>query len=246
MKLLPIPVGASATAEKRAARAGVGRPRKIEGENVESATRILDAAEQLFARHGFYGVSVRAVADHAGVNTALAHYYFRTKLGLFDAVFLRRAEVINRDRLEAMERYEQALGEHMTVTGLIESFLMPLLNRALHSDPGWKNYFSILAQMNNSRDLGADTMTRYFDPLAQRLIDTLHKIMPEARKEDLYWSYHMLSGALTLTLGDTARVDRLSNDLCRSSDIDAIAPRMVQYCAAGFLAVCRPAAPLSE
>ncbi len=243
MKPSPIPVGASATEEKRPAPSSVGRPRKTEGQNVETASRILDAAEELFSRHGFYGVSVRAVADHAGVNTALAHYYFRTKQGLFDAVFLRRAEVINRDRLEAMERYEQEFGDNMTVTGLIESFLMPLLNRALHSDPGWKNYFSILAQMNNSRELGTETMTRYFDPLVQRLIDTLHKIMPDARKEDLYWSYHMLTGALTLTLGDTARVDRLSNGLCRSSDIDAIAPRMVEYCAAGFLAVCRRAGP---
>ncbi len=238
MKPSPIPVGAE---EKRPTPAGVGRPRKTDGQNVETASRILDSAEELFSRHGFYGVSVRAVADHAGVNTALAHYYFRTKQGLFDAVFLRRAEIINKDRFEAMERYEQEFGDQMTVNGLIESFLMPLLNRALHSDPGWKNYFSILAQMNNSRDLGTETMTRYFDPLVQRLIDTLHKIMPDARKEDLYWSYHMLTGALTLTLGDTARVDRLSNGLCRSSDIDSIAPRMVEYCAAGFLAVCRRA-----
>jgi AcrR family transcriptional regulator len=223
--------------------AGVGRPRKSDGQSVETASRILDSAEELFSRNGFYGVSVRAVADHAGVNTALAHYYFQTKQGLFDAVFLRRAEIINRDRFESMENYERTFGDKMTVTGLIESFLLPLLNRALHSDPGWKNYFSILAQMANSRDLGTDTMTRYFDPLVQRLIDTLHKIMPDARKEDLYWSYHMLTGALTLTLGDTARLDRLSGGLCRSSDIDAIAPRMVEYCAAGFLAVCRRAAP---
>lgn len=130
----------------------MGRPRKTEGQSVETASRILDAAEELFARHGFYGVSVRAVADHASVNTALAHYYFHTKQGLFDAVFLRRAEIINVDRFEAMHRYEQEFGECMTVTGLIESFLMPLLNRALHSDPRWKNYFSILAQMNNSRE----------------------------------------------------------------------------------------------
>ena len=243
MKPSPIPVGPEG---KRPAPAGVGRPRKTEGKNGETASRILDAAEELFSRHGFYGVSVRAVADHAAVNTALAHYYFGTKQGLFDAVFLRRAEIVNRDRIEAMARYEQEFGDRMTVAGLIESFLMPLLNRALHSDPGWKNYFSILAQMNNSRELGTETMARYFDPLAQRLIDTLLRIMPDARKEDLYWSYHMLSGALTLTLADTARVDRLSNGLCRSADIDAIAPRMVEYCAAGFLAVCRRAGPQAE
>ncbi len=206
---------------------------------METAARILDAAEELFSQRGFYGVSVRAVAEQAGVNTALAHYYFGTKQGMFDAVFLRRADIINGERLQAMERYEREAGARMTVEGLIEAFLMPLLDRALHSDRGWKNYFAIMAQMNNSRDLGTDTMTRFFDPLVQRLIDTLHRILPDARKEDLFWSYHMLTGSLTLTLCDTARLDRLSGGLCRSADIDAIAPRMVRYCSAGLLAVCQ-------
>ena len=54
--------------------------------------RILDAAEELFAQHGLYGVTIREVARHAGVDTALLHYYFGTKNGIFDAVLLRRAE----------------------------------------------------------------------------------------------------------------------------------------------------------
>ncbi len=57
--------------------------------------RILDAAEDHFSRHGFWGVTIREVAQDAKVDTALLHYYFDTKRGLFDAVFARRAEIIN-------------------------------------------------------------------------------------------------------------------------------------------------------
>ncbi|WP_026917544.1 TetR family transcriptional regulator [Gordonia shandongensis] len=44
---------------------------------------ILAAASELFARKGFDGTSVRAVAAEAGVDSALVHHYFGTKRDLF-------------------------------------------------------------------------------------------------------------------------------------------------------------------
>ena len=78
-----------------------GRPSKAAG--VDLRQSILDAAEALFARHGFYGVTTRQVAAEAGVDTALIHYYFGAKRELFDAVLLRRAEILNRERTESMD-----------------------------------------------------------------------------------------------------------------------------------------------
>lgn len=211
-------------------------------EGVETGPMILDAAEKLFSVHGFHGVTMRAVADESGVNSALVHYYFGTKQELFEAVFTRRAALINQDRLDAMERYEREYGAGMTVEGVAAAFLMPLLDRARHTDPGWKNYFALVGLVNNSRDWGAQTMTNYFDPVVRRFIELLQRVLPHAAIEDLFWSYHFLTGALTLTLSDTGRLDRLSDGRCHSSDIAAIAPRMIDYCAAGFRAVCRPKA----
>ncbi|MES2259997.1 MAG: TetR family transcriptional regulator [Pseudomonadota bacterium] len=227
----------STAASERPRSAGVGRPRKS-AEHADTAVRILDAAELLFSLHGFHGVTVRAVAAQAQVDAALAHYYFNTKQGLFDAVFSRRADLINTERMEAMNQYEQEHGDRMTVKGVVTAFLMPLLDRERHSDRGWKNYFALGALVNNSRDWGTVTMTRHFDPVVLRLIDLLQRILPGARRADLFWSYHFLTGSLTLTLSDTGRLDHLSDGLCRSSDIAAIAPRLIDYCAAGFEAVC--------
>src|ERR1700754_2348538 len=82
-----------------------GRPR-LHDENADRRDVILDAAEALFCVHGFHGVTVRQVATEAGVDPALLNYYFGSKRGLFDAVFLRRAEVVNTQRLTSMNRYE--------------------------------------------------------------------------------------------------------------------------------------------
>jgi AcrR family transcriptional regulator len=54
--------------------------------------KILDAAKQIFMKHGLYGARMQDIADLAGINKALLHYYFRSKEKLFDAVFDKALE----------------------------------------------------------------------------------------------------------------------------------------------------------
>ena len=49
--------------------------------------RIFEAARKVFARKGRDGARMQEIADEAGINRALLHYYFRSKQGLFEAVF---------------------------------------------------------------------------------------------------------------------------------------------------------------
>ncbi|MBU2499561.1 MAG: TetR/AcrR family transcriptional regulator [Proteobacteria bacterium] len=48
--------------------------------------RILAAATEEFAANGFYGARTQAIADAAGLNKAMLHYYFRTKENLYGQV----------------------------------------------------------------------------------------------------------------------------------------------------------------
>ncbi len=220
-----------------------GRPRKAsEAGLTDTRDLILDAAENLFSKHGFYGVTIREVAREAGVDTALIHYYFTAKRGLFDAVFLRRAEVWNNERVDAINRYAADHAETMTLEGLLEAFLRPPFQWSLKGGPGWKHYSALVAQTNANPAFGGETMARYFDPAIHRLIELIKRVLPDAREVDLYWAYHNLSGALTLTLGETGRLDRLSNGLCRSGDLETASDYMVRFAAAGFRAVCGPSA----
>ncbi len=220
-----------------------GRPPKAKAAgSADTRDLILDASEDLFSKHGFYGVTIREVAREAGVDTALVHYYFGAKRGLFDAVFLRRAEVWNNERVDAINRYARDAGDGgMTLEGLLEAFLRPPFQWSLKGGPGWKHYSALVAQTNANPTFGGETMARYFDPAIRRLIELVKVIMPEAREVDLYWAYHNLSGALTLTLGETGRLDRLSGGLCRSGDLESACDYMVRFAAAGFRAVCLPA-----
>jgi TetR/AcrR family transcriptional regulator len=54
--------------------------------NAAVRARLQDAARALFAQHGYSAVSTRAVAEAAGVNPAMIHYYFGSKQGLYEAM----------------------------------------------------------------------------------------------------------------------------------------------------------------
>ncbi|MCU0283270.1 MAG: TetR family transcriptional regulator [Candidatus Nanopelagicales bacterium] len=59
-------------------------PRAGAGEDTREA--IVAAARVEFAQHGFAGTTLRSIAARAGVDPALIHHYFGTKMGLFQAV----------------------------------------------------------------------------------------------------------------------------------------------------------------
>lgn len=48
---------------------------------------ILDSAKKVFIKHGLEKAKMQQIADEAGINKALLHYYFRSKDKLFEAVF---------------------------------------------------------------------------------------------------------------------------------------------------------------
>jgi len=58
---------------------------------IDTEDRILEAARTVFLKRGTTGARMREIADEAGVNQALLHYYFRTKEALAEAVFRRVA-----------------------------------------------------------------------------------------------------------------------------------------------------------
>lgn len=65
-----------------------GRP--VAGKSPKDAREaLISAASELFGAHGPEGVSVRQVAEAAGVSPAMIHYYFKDKRGLMRAVLER-------------------------------------------------------------------------------------------------------------------------------------------------------------
>ena len=55
--------------------------------NTTTELEILNAAKRIFQRKGMIGARMQEIADEAGINKAMLHYYYRSKQLLFEAVF---------------------------------------------------------------------------------------------------------------------------------------------------------------
>lgn len=215
------------------------RPSKKAEQRAETIEQILDAAEDLFSKHGLYGVTLKEVAKRVGVHHTLLNYYFNDKKALFDAVFARRAVVTSKRRMQALDEYESASKGKPTVEGALRAFLDTDLDTYINGGDGWKNYAQLGAQVSNTPEWGAELMDQHFDPVVLRLVGLLRKALPDCSSEDVFWGYHFVSGALMLTLARTGRIDKLSDGKCKSEDFAAVKERMASFMAAGFLAICR-------
>jgi len=58
-----------------------------EKEHPNTEQKIKDAAKKVFLDKGFDGARMQQIADEAGINKALLHYYYRSKEKLFDTIF---------------------------------------------------------------------------------------------------------------------------------------------------------------
>jgi AcrR family transcriptional regulator len=205
-------------------------------QRAESLEQILDAAEYLFSKRGFDGVTLRDVAQRVGIHTTLLHYYFRDKAALFRTVFERRAGVTSSLRMAALEAYEAEAGDHPTVEGALHAFLDTDLDLYREGGEGWMNYAAFGARISNTPE-GAELMDEYFDPVVLKLVGILKRALPDYDEADIFWGYHFVTGALMNTLAHTGRIDRLSGGVCHSDDFLAVKKRMARFMAAGFMAL---------
>jgi AcrR family transcriptional regulator len=197
--------------------------------------KLMDAAEKLFARRGFHGVSLREITAEAGVDLALVNYHFGTKKKLLAEVIERRGQVLNAERLQQLAAVRLAATPQAPATeAVIGAFLNPILDRLAHAGAGWHSYFALLAYVNNSPEWGCTMISKAFDAVVREFIQALMDSLPGASAEDIYWGYNFLTGALTLSLAETGRLDLLSGGLCRSNDVAALRARLVPYVSAGL------------
>ena len=93
--------------------------------------KILEAAKQVFMGKGIDGARMQDIADKAGINKALLHYYFRSKEKLFEMIFVEEARKfmpkvtsIMMSELTLFEKVEKFVGEYIDT--LLQNPLLPI------------------------------------------------------------------------------------------------------------------------
>ena len=198
---------------------------------------ILRAAERLFATRGFHGVSIRDVADEAGVPLALVGYYYGPKLELYHEIYYQRSDYIEQ-RLESLARAQREAPAGQQLEAIIAAFVLPVLQVA--ATPDGRLFLRLMARGINDGLAEDDAVVReLFDPLAHAFIDALAQVAPQATRGTLAWCYQFALGAMLHHVTDE-RVERLSRGENRPDDEATAGPLLVRFITEGMRGVCCP------
>jgi AcrR family transcriptional regulator len=190
------------------------RPR--DNSRAEGRTRLLDAAEELFAGRGYFGVSVRDITDHAGTRLAAISDQFGGKEGLFQEVLARRIRPLNDDRRTLLATLPARGTRRRRLRALIDAFTEPMRQRA--GETGWDNYFRLVAQLANSGH-----------PIGRLIVDDFNAIATE------FITYLHLVAATMHTYSNNLRLDSLTVGRMHTRDIDERHNALMRFAEGGIL-----------
>lgn len=194
---------------------------------------ILLAAERLFAQHGYHGVSIRQIADEAGVPLALVGYYYGQKQELFHAIFEHWSHTIH-ERLALLSQVLSEPRDAKTLERVVRAFVEPVMRMRASAEGEY--YALLVARELAYRTPEADlVLSDYFDPMAHAFIDALQQACPGSSRSQIAWAYQFALGALIHHMSDR-RVQRLSQGSNQPCDPAAL-PQLVAFVTAGIAAV---------
>lgn len=214
-------------------------PKGIRGRKTGDITkeRMLDAAEELFALHGYDGTSLRDVATRSGSRLALVTYHFGTKDALFNKVIERRSSFMALRRMQSLDEARQRVGDQpIPINDLIQGYVWPFVERSAYGGAGWKNYTLLVARLANSPSW-ASVISDHYDAVARQYLIEFKRTIPNAADSDLYYSFSFMVATMLGILAEPGRVECLSNGKVNASNLEEVYEVMLPFLAAGFTAI---------
>ncbi|RWU12706.1 TetR/AcrR family transcriptional regulator [Pseudidiomarina gelatinasegens] len=206
---------------------------------VSTKDKILNAAEALFAEHGFEQTSLRQITADAEVNLASVNYHFGSKKALIQAVMARYLEVL----MPALDRELAKLSEQPQVTtrAVFDCFRSPLNELRQVRKHGPTIFLSLLgyAYADIQGHLRRYTMDHFGDVM-QNLLAALHVANPNLSPVDMFWRLHFVLGATVFAqVSGPALREIAAADFGEAIAADQMIDRLIPFLAGGVDAPSR-------
>jgi AcrR family transcriptional regulator len=190
-------------------------------------TAILNAAERLYADHGFSDVTMRDIVTAADVNLSAVNYHFGSKDELIAELFVSRSLVTNRERLNELKAAETAGGGRADLAAIFSALVGPTLRGCLgpvrqRSDAA---RFMIRASIESVPPI-RKIKNREVDHL-KRFAAAIRRALPDHDPIDIFWALHFALAMAHQTIRDTERLNKLSDGQCDLDDSAGIIARIV-------------------
>jgi AcrR family transcriptional regulator len=168
----------------------------------DTVTRILDAAEVLFAETGFAETSLRTITAKAGVNLAAVNYHFGSKKALIQAVFARFLGPFYKLVESSLDAHEKHQPDTVLSIEDILAFVARAMANVTNGDRGRLAIFMRLLGLAYTQ--GQGHLRKYlqveYKSLYTRVMELIAKATPELNPVERYWRFHFMLGAAAFTL----------------------------------------------
>jgi len=205
----------------------------------DTAQRILDSAERLFAQKGFHCTSIRALAHEAHVNLAAINYHFGSKERLLEAVIERRLGPLNQLRMERLKIVRETAarqGNRPRVKDVLLAFIDPTFtfNQSLLDN---RSFFTLAGRLFSELDGTARTIFQQkFEPLFSLLLNTMKEALPELPEEVLVWRLHFIIGAMAHTMRVFSNNSFAPDDFSPVADATSMTDMLLAFVTSGMTA----------
>jgi AcrR family transcriptional regulator len=182
---------------------------------------------------------MRLLTSTARVNLAAVNYHFGSKDALIEALFHRRLDPMNAERIAALDALEQQAREQpLAAEQIIRAFIGTSLRMIEDARGGGRNFIRLLgrAYTEPAKQIRA-LIGQLHAPVMERFKAALARALPQIPLDELVWRMHFMFGTLSYTLAATDTVQLIAG--CKPEDrYDArlLEARLIAFLCAGLLA----------
>ena len=203
-----------------------------------TVSKILDAAEALFAEKGFAETSLRAITAKADVNLAAVNYHFGSKKALIQAVFARFLTPFSR---ELSSRMNDISDENPLS---IDELLVLLTQTTVKVSGGVKGHARMsvfMRLLGLAYAQGQGHLRKYlqdeYNLEFKRFMQMINQATPELSPVDRFWRIHFMLGAAAFTLSSAESLTAIAgHDLGVQESLPEIIERLMPFLSAGIKA----------
>jgi AcrR family transcriptional regulator len=180
---------------------------------------------------------MRAITESAKVNLAAVNYHFGSKEALFEAILERRLRPLNEIRLKRLKEIRDKasqIGMKPAAGEILRAFIEPAL-RFKESRKGGVDFTILIGRsFIDPDDTAQKIFFRLMKPLSRVMLEMLGEALPQFPREDIFWRYQFVIGALARTMRIYKNPKFESLNVTPETGVDSLIDSLISFAVAGM------------
>ena len=211
-------------------------PKSENSVSARTRTRILRAAEKIFARSGFRAMTLREVTEEAEVNLAAVNYHFGSKTNLMRSLLRERFAPINQQRLQILEeRIAAHAPDAVPLEEIYDALFRPLFTGVESAPVNDNTLMQIIGRaLTEPADFMRGMHKELFAELSLRFMREIHRSCAHLSETDVQYRFFLSISTMIGTVIEQVRLETISGGKLDGNNLDKILQEMTAFVVAGF------------